>query len=573
MNYERWLAVARGDQPADVALRGGRVVDVATGEVRDADVAWVDGLIAGVGSGLDAREIVRVTDCLIAPGLVDAHVHIESSLATPAGYAETVSPHGTTTVIADPHEIANVAGADGVSYMLACGDDLPVSIRCMLPACVPATALATSGATLTAGALLALADQPGVCGLGEFMNVPGTVAGDPDCLAKLKAFRAAVVDGHAPALQGRALQAYTGAGPRSDHECTTPAEVVEKLRAGMHIWLREGTAARNLLALLPAITPATSHRCGFCTDDLHPAELLDAGHMDHLVRLAIGSGLPWMTALQMATLNPCQFYGLRDRGLVAPGRRADLIVFGEPTDFRVSQVWQHGRLVARDGVYTGPRIPARPLPAALRGAVRVSLPDESRFRVAAGDGATLLAIGLVPGQLLTRAVRLPARVVNGSAEADPARDLAKLAVFERHTGSGRAGLGFVQGLGLRRGALAGTIAHDAHNLVVAGMDDASMLTAARAVMADGGGLAAASGDAVLARLPLPVGGLMSDAPMTAIRGSMDALCAAAVRLGACENPWMPLSFLSLEVIPELRLTDRGLVDVTRFALVPGVATT
>jgi adenine deaminase len=567
MNWNRWLAVARGDEPADLSLRNGRVVNTATGEVTDADLAFAEGFVAGVGTGLAARETLDVAGRYIAPGLIDAHVHIESSLSTPAAFARQVVPCGTTAVVADPHEIANVAGEEGIRYMIAASEGLPLSVFFNLPACVPATPLGTAGAELDAPTLAALADLPRVLGLAEFMNVPGAVRGFPDCLAKLDLFRARRIDGHAPQVSGRMLQAYTGPGPRSDHEAVTADEAREKLRAGMYVFLREGTAARNLRDLLPAITAANSRRCAFCTDDCHPATLMDEGHIDHLIRVAVAGGLPWITAIQMATLNPCEFYGLQDRGLLAPGRRADAVVFSDPTDFRAEWVFSAGRCVGRSGGpadgYTEPKAED----ARVRGSMRVNGHRVS-FRIPVPPGARIRVIGVRPGQLVTRHETDAAEIRDGAAEAAPGRDLLKIAVIERHRGTGRVGLGFVRGLGLRSGALACSVAHDAHNLIVVGCDDRSMRAAVCAVVESGGGLSAACGDRVLARLALPIGGLMTDRPMSETRAAMDALVAAARELGAPEDPWMMLSFLSLEVIPELKLTDRGLVDVTRFELVP-----
>lgn len=569
MDIKKWLAAARGDEPADISLRGGRVVNVATGETLETDVAFAEGRIAGVGSGLDAREIISLDGAYVAPGLVDAHVHMESSMSTPAEFARAVVPRGTTTVVADPHEIANVAGAEGVRYMLAASAGLPLSVQIMLPSCVPATPLGTAGAELNAKDLAALSSAAGVSGLAEFMNVPGAVGGDAECLNKLAVFEGRAIDGHAPGATGRTLQAYTGLGPRTDHESMTPDEAREKLRAGMYVLLREGTAARNLLELLPAVTPENSRRCAFCTDDRQPASLLDQGHIDHLVRLAVQAGLPWMTALQMATLNPCECFGLRDRGLLAPGRRADVVVFRDPTNFRAEMVFSGGRCFGFHGSAAGDWPLASADDRKVRGSMRVPW-DRVSLKIPAMSDARVRVIDRIPRQLVTHEVVLPARVEKGEALADASRDLAKLAVIERHHGSGRAGLGFVRGLGLRHGALACSIAHDAHNLVVAGMDDASMLAAARTVADAGGGLAAADGSHVLAQLPLPVGGLMSDRPMVETRRAMDQLVAAATALGAPEDPWMSLSFLSLEVIPDLKLTDRGLVDVRRFQFVPVV---
>jgi len=486
---------------------------VFTGEILEGDVAIGGEMIVGVGSGYEATAQIDLRGRYICPGLIDAHVHIESSMVTPPQFARCVLPRGTTTVVTDPHEIANVAGADGVRYMLEVSEGLPMTVLVNLPSCVPATHMGTAGAKLMASELLELADLPRVVGLAEFMNVPGLVLGDPSALAKIEAFEDRVIDGHCPGLSGQWLQAYTGAGPGSDHECTTIAEMEEKLRLGMRVFLREATGAKNLRALLPGVTAENSRRCGLCTDDRHPSDLLDEGHIDYLIRLAISEGLDPVTAIRMATINVAEWFGLRDRGAIAPGRRADLVVFSDPGDFRAELVYAGGRLAARDGEPTGEWTSPDVDTSAVRGTVNVKW-EELDFGVPAPvpDDGTVSArvIGIVPDQLVTRHLvqEVPAR--GGQVDADIEQDILKLAVVERHHATGNVGLGFVQGLGLRRGALAGSVGHDAHNLIIAGCDDASMMTAARGVGRLGGGLVAAAGDEVLAEVPLAVAGLMSE---------------------------------------------------------------
>ena len=562
-----FLRIARGDEPADLALRNGRVVNVFTGEIIDADIAITGDTIVGVGGDYEARDEVDLGGRYVCPGLIDAHVHIESSMLTPPQFARAVVPRGTTTAVTDPHEIANVAGANGIRYMLAVSEGLPLTTYVNLPSCVPATHMGTAGAELSADDLLGMFDLPRIVGLAEFMNVPGAVLGLPGALEKLVAFRGCVIDGHAPATGGKWLQAYVGAGPGSDHECTTADEMLEKLRLGMYVLIRESTAAKNLRALAPAITLYNSRRCAFGTDDRHPADLLDEGHLDHMIRMAVAEGVDPITAIQMATINAAEWFRLRDRGAIAPGKRADLVVFSNPQNFDAERVFAGGVLVAQDGEPVGDW----PAPAVddslVRDTVHVDWKQLS-FKIPA-YGERVRVIGVVPDQVVTGHLIEPVQMQGGMAVAVPARDLLKMAVIERHRGTGNVGLGFVHGLGLERGALAGSVGHDAHNLIVAGCDDVSMMTAARAVGDLGGGLVAAVGEEVLCSVPLPIAGLMSDQPVEVVREQMDRLIKVARDLGSTlHDPFMTLGFLALEVIPSLKLTDQGLVDVEKFDFVP-----
>ena len=559
------LAVARGDAPADLLLRGGRVCNVFTGTIESADVAVFDGRIAGVGPGYDANEVLDLDGAYLAPGLIDAHVHIESSLCVPAHFASAVLPRGVTTVVADPHEIANVCGPAGVRFIADSSKNLPLNVVVMAPSCVPATPMGTAGADLDDDALAELLADGTAHGLAEVMNFPGVISGDPAVLAKLASYAGRPLDGHAPGVTGKALNAYAASGVGSDHESVTVAEAREKLSRGLYVLIREATNARNLTDLLPLVTPANARRICLCTDDRQPADLLGDGGIDHMLRECIKFGLDPMLALRLCTLNTVEWFGLKDRGAIAPGRAADLFTFDDLQKLVADRVYAAGKLVAQNGTLA-PGVRCEPTPADLRGGMNFDA-DALDFRIPAA-GCKVRVIGSVEDQLVTEERLLEATVRDGHAVADPARDVLKMAVVERHRGTGNVGLGFIQGMGLKRGAIAGTVAHDHHNLVVIGADDASMGTAARAAKNLGGGLVAVEGDQVLATLALPVGGLMSESPIREVEQRYAALLAAAQRLGSpLHDPFMAMSFMALEVIPKLKLTDRGLVDVENFDFV------
>jgi adenine deaminase len=558
------IKAARGDAPADTLLRNARLVNVRSGEVHDADIAVYGGRIAGFGD-YEAKETIDLDGRFVCPGLIDAHVHIESSMVTVPEFVRAVVPRGTTAVVTDPHEIANVLGVAGIRYMLDCSEGLPLHVFAMLSSCVPATDMETSGAQLEAADLEPLFHHPRVIGLAEVMNFPGVFLGVPAVLAKIEAAGERPVDGHAPGLSGLPLNAYAAAGIGSDHECTELEEAREKIRRGMHIFIREGTTARNLKALLPLVTPANAVNCSFCTDDRHPEDLLEEGHIDALIRMAVSEGLDPITAIQMATINTANYFGLRGLGMVAPGYRADLVVFDDLEDFRARTVFSDGRVVARDGEYAG----SRPTPPAAPGSgVQVKW-DAVSFEIPAGVGARARVIQAIPEQIVTGQSVEEMKIEDGRAVQDPGRDLLKIAVIERHGATGNVGVGFVKGFGLKRGAIASTVAHDNHNIVVVGATDTDMMAAARAVAETNGGQAVVDGGEVLASVPLPIAGLMSDLPLEDVRDRIEEMTRAAEQLGGTlPDPLMTMSFLALAVIPELKITDHGLVDVGEFSLVP-----
>ena len=556
----RRLAVARGDEPADVVIAGGSVLSVFTREWLRADVAIADGWIAAVGTGYHGRETIDATGMWVAPGLIDAHVHIESSRLLPAEFARLVLPHGTTTVVADPHEIANVLGTDGVHWLLDSTEGLPLDVFFMASSCVPASAFESPRRALTPGDLEGLLRRRRVLGLAEMMNFPGVIAGSPGELEKLGLAGAGHVDGHAPGLLGRALQAYAAAGIRSDHEATTLEEGRERLRAGMWVLIREASGARNLDALLPLVAEYGPNRLAFCTDDRDPDHIVSDGHLNSMVRAAVAAGVDPKDALVVASHHAATWHGLGDRGAVAPGYLADLLLLPDLREFRPHLVLKAGRPVAD--------IAAAAVPDWVRNTVRVATLTSGDLRIPWDGGGRMRVIGVLPGQIVTEALAEEPRVVDGAACADPDRDLAKIAVIERHLGTGRIGLGFVRGLGLQRGAIASTVAHDAHNIVVAGVDDDDMVRAARRLAELGGGMVAVHDRGVRAELALPVAGLMSAAPAEQVVAESRALADAARALGCTlEAPFHSLGFLALSVIPALKITDHGLIDVDRFEVV------
>ena len=558
--------MAMGREPVDLVIENVRVVNVFSGAVVETCVAIGDGHIVALAdrqacTRIDARGRYMI------PGLIDAHVHIESSMMTPQHFAATILPHGTTTIVADPHEIANVLGTEGIRYMLASTRDIPLDVRIMLPSCVPATPFEHSGAVLTAKDLAPLMDLDGVFGLGEAMNYPGVTSADPDVMDKILLARTHgyIADGHSPGVTGPELQAYAGAGRTTDHECSSLKEMHERIENGMYVFIREGSASRNLTTLIPGVTPTNMHRCAMCSDDRDPVDLLSQGHMDHNLRLAVQAGLDPVMAVTMATLNAAQCYGMTDRGAIAPGYRADVLLVDDLTHFNVHQVFVAGKEVATQSRLICPL---------------TDIPTESvahtvHIAPLAQDCLTLRlnhprarVIGINPHNIVTTALeRHLALDDRGCFHPAANPGLSKLAVIERHHGTGNIGLGIIEGYGITAGAIATTVAHDSHNVVVTGDNDRDMLTAVRHLQTIGGGIAMVHNGTILGDLPLPIAGLMSDCPGHDVARTLKTLLAMAhetLHVSTHIHPFMTLSFLALPVIPELKLTDEGLFDVRTF---------
>jgi adenine deaminase len=564
------IQIARGAVPADLVLHNVQLVNVCSGECYPADVAVAHGRVVGVsapGEGYRGHEERDLEGRWLAPGLIDGHMHIESTMLVLSEFARIVTPRGVTVVVLDPHEFANVMGVTGIRYVLESGHDLPLTAYVTLSSCVPASSYESPYRVLMAEDLLPLLEDEHVLGLAEMMDVPGVLEGDEQVLAKIVAAqcRGLVVDGHAPGLTGRDLCAYATAGVMSDHECTTIEEARQRIRLGMWLMIREGSAARNMDTLLPLVKELHPPRVFFVTDDRDPQDLMTRGHIDSMVRRAIELGLDPVEAVRLASYNTAQYFRLYDRGAIAPNFVADLVVLDDLKKFKVESVYKEGKLVAQDGrlLVDAPTVTF----TGVTGTVHIGNIDENDLRIP-GKPGLIEVIGIEPGQITTRHLREEASVRDGEIVADPDRDLLKLVVIERHHATGNVGLGIVKGFGLRKGALASSVAHDAHNLVIAGVNDDDILQAARVLEEMGGGFACVVDGKVRGKVPLPYGGLVSPLPATELVQQLHALDMTAAELGCTlEHPCMTLSFLSLSVIPSLKLTDQGLIDVESFRLV------
>jgi len=567
------IRVASGRGKADLLLRNGRVIDVFSCQIERKDVAIWQGLIVGFGD-YSAREVIDLEGAFLSPGLIDGHVHVESSLVTLPHFARSVVVRGTTTVVIDPHEIANVLGRDGIRLMAESAAGLPLNVFLMIPSCVPATGLETSGASLGARDLKTLLKEPWALGLAEMMNFPGVIGADSKVLKKIEAAKGKRIDGHAPLLSGKGLYAYISAGIRSDHECTTLKEAREKLASGMWIMIREGTTARNLKDLLPLVTPENSRRFLFVTDDRHPRELIEEGHIDFLVRKAIEAGLSPLSAIQMATLNAAEYFKLEGLGAIAPGYRADLVTFDHLSSLQVDKVFKDGVLVAKEGRllhepcegWTNNPLGAKGYSKARR-TIRIGELSKKNL-ILRSSVPFAKVIQVIPGQILTQKALKQVVLKEGIALPHVKEDILKIVVIERHKGTGNVGIGFVQGFGLKRGAIGSSVAHDSHNLVVVGTSDEEIWVAIKAIERMGGGLVVVSEEEIRSAVELPVAGLMAELSVSEMDEHLSRLNRAAKELGSrLDDPFMVLSFLSLPVIPELKITDKGLVDVNRFKIV------
>jgi adenine deaminase len=542
------------------------VVDVFSGQIEKKDVAIFGGMIIGFGD-YQARETIDVKGDFLCPGLIDGHVHIESSMVTIPEFARAVLPNGTTTVVIDPHEIANVLGKKGIRYMAGSARGVPLNVFVMLPSCVPATHMETAGATLRANDLKLLLKEPWTIGLAEMMNFPGVIFRNPEVLKKIEMAEGKCIDGHAPMLSGKGLYAYLAAGIRSDHECTTLKEAQEKLKNGMRIMIREGTTARNLRSLIPLVHPKNSRRFLFVTDDRHPKELLEEGHINSMIKQAIRWGMDPILAIQMATLNAAEYFRLDGLGAIAPGYRADMVTFDHLGRFQIKKVFKDGVLVADNGKMILPTNWARESLKA-KSSIRIK-PLKKDPLLLQSDDPLAKVIQLIPGQIITKKVMGKILLRDGVASPNIKEDILKIVVIERHKATGNIGIGFVQGFGIKKGAIGSSVAHDSHNLVMVGTNDQDILKAAMAIKEMGGGLVAISDKKVLASLPLPIAGLMSESSVAQVNRQSEVLHRAAKNLGCkIPDPFMTLSFLSLPVIPELKITDKGLVDVNQFKFVP-----
>jgi len=565
MELARMIEVARGEREADLLLKNGKVINVFSGEIYPADVAIYKGKVIGLGNGYHAKNEMDISGEYLSPGFIDGHIHLESSMVKVSEFARTVVPMGTTSVIIDPHEIANVFGLEGIRYMLKSSKYNPLNIFMMLPSCVPASSLGTSGAILNITDLYHLLKEKWVLGLGEMMNFPGVLNKVPEVLDKITIAAHKCIDGHAPNLTGKDLCAYISTQIRSDHECTTVEEAREKLRLGMYIMLREGSVTRNLIDLLPLVDSMNSRRCFFCCDDRHPKDLIEEGHINFIIRTAIKEGIPPITAIRMATLNAAEYFRLRNLGAIAPGYSADLVVFDDFKDFNILKVFKDGKLVAENGKMFD--LNPKPLDVPIRGSINIKWLKLNDFSII-DQGGKCRIIKINPGQVITENEIARPKIKNGWVVADVKRDILKVAVIERHLASEKVSMGLVKGVGLKKGAIGSSVAHDCHNIIIVGTNEKDMLNVGAAIAKMGGGLAISVDGQIINSLPLPIAGLISDKTLPEVKENLDSIYQSAKELGVkVDDPFMTIAFLSLEVIPHLKITNKGLVDVDQSKIV------
>ena len=565
MSQQKVINVARGLEKAELVIKNASIVNVLSEEIHKADIAIEDGIIVGIGDNYSGKKEININGAYVTPSFIDGHVHLESAMVLPKEFAKTVLPAGTTTAIIDPHEISNVFGLHGISFMHEAVKNLPLDVYTMLPSCVPATPFETSGFDLNSYDLSLLIDKPWVLGIAEMMNFPGVLNLDKNVMAKLELAKSKDkrIDGHAPFLSNKDLCAYIASGVKSDHECTTPQEAIEKLRLGMYIMIREGTAAKDLDALIPVLKNCNTRKCLFVTDDRHPSDLKE--HINGMVRRAVEAGVDPIKAIQCASLNTAEYFGLKDLGAVAPGYKADLLILPDLKSFKPSFVLKDGKVIVENGKLIS-EMEDFETPS-MRGSVNVKWIEENDFRIESNSDL-VRTIEVIPHQLVTKSIESKARLVNGNVVSNVDTDTLKICVIERHRATGNIGKGFVKGFNLKSGAIASTVAHDSHNMIIVGTNDYDMYIAAVELVKSQGGKVVVNNGEVVSKLPLPIAGLMSDKEFNYVLEKCAELNNASHSIGCTlEDPFMTLAFMSLPVIPELKITDKGLFDTNKFEFV------
>lgn len=565
MSQQRIINVARGLEKADLVIKNANIVNVLSEEIHKADIAIADGIIAGISDNYSGEKEIDVNGAYVTPSFIDGHVHLESSMMLPSEFAKAVLPAGTTTVIIDPHEISNVFGLHGISFMHEAVKNLPIDVYTMLPSCVPATPFETSGFDLNSYDLSLVIDKPWVLGIAEMMNFPGVLNLDKNVMAKLELAKSRNkrIDGHAPFLSSKDLCAYISSGVKSDHECTNPSEAIEKLRLGMYLMIREGTAAKDLDALIPVLKECNTRKCLFVTDDRHPSDLGE--HINGMVRRAVEAGVSPVKAIQCASLNTAEYFGLKDLGAIAPGYRADLLILPDLKTFKPDFVLKNGKIIVENTKLVA-NIDDSETPS-VRGSVNVKWIEQEDFRIDTNSNV-VKTIEVIPHQLVTKSVHSKIKIDNGNAVSNVDTDTLKICVIERHRATGNIGKGFVKGFNLKSGAIASTVAHDSHNMIIVGTNDYDMYVAAVELVKSQGGKVVVNNGEVISKLPLPIAGLMSDKDFNYVLSKCDELNSAAHSIGCTlEDPFMTMGFLSLPVISELKITDKGIFDTNKFDFV------